>query len=66
MDTWILQMCRAKVPQPGHRLGPDRRSGDAIAFGNTRYIGNFLRGPFDAGAADLAQIGTPPPHRTIS
>jgi len=28
-----------------------------IAFGNTRYIGNFLRGRSNAGAADLAQIG---------
>jgi len=57
MDTWILQMCRAKYRNQVIAWGLTAALGIAIAFGNTRYIGNFLRGPFDAGAADLAQIG---------
>ncbi len=57
MDTWILQMCRAKYRSQVIAWGLTAALGIAIAFGNTRYIGNFLRGPFDAGAAELAQIG---------
>ncbi len=57
MDTWILQMCRAKYRNQVIAWGLTAALGIAIAFGNTRYIGNFLRGPFDAGAAELAQIG---------
>src|SRR5258706_7843932 len=57
MDCWILQMCRAKYRTKVIAGGLTAALGLAIAFLNTRYIGNFLRGPFNVGAADLAQIG---------
>ncbi len=64
MDTWILQMCRAKYRNQVIAWGLTAALGVAIAFVNTRYIANFLRGPFDVGAAELAQLGdvTTAPH----
>lgn len=64
MDTWILQMCRAKYRNQVIAWGLTAALGLAIAFANTRYIGNFLRGPFNIGAAELAQVGdvTTTPH----
>ncbi len=64
MDTWILQMCRAKYRNQVIAWGLTAALGVAIAFLNTRYIANFLRGPFDVGAAELAQLGdvTTAPH----
>src|SRR5258708_13017185 len=64
MDTWILQMCRAKYRNQVIAWGRTAALGVAIAFVNTRYIANFLRGPFDVGAAELAQLGdvTTAPH----
>src|SRR5258708_38423012 len=57
MDTWILQMSRAKYRNQVIAWGPTAALGVAIAFVNTRSIANFLRGPFYVGAAELAQLG---------
>ena len=57
MDTWILQMCRAKYRNQVVAWGLTAALGLAIAFANTRYIGNFVRGPFNVGAAELEQLG---------
>ena len=64
MDTWILQMCRAKYRNQVTAWALTAALAIAIGLANTRYIGNFLRGPFNIGAADLAQVGdvTTTPH----
>src|SRR4029077_17209446 len=64
MDTWILQMCRAKYRNKVIAWGLTAALGVAIAFFNTRYIANFVRGPFNIGAAELARMGdvTTAPH----
>lgn len=64
MDTWILRMCRAKYRNQLIAWGLTTALGVAVAFANTRYIGNFLRGPFNAGAAELERLGdaTTAPH----
>ena len=64
MDTWILQMCRAKYRNQVIAWGLTAGLGLLIAFGNTRYIANFVRGPFDISGAELAQLGdvTTAPH----
>jgi hypothetical protein len=57
-------MCRAKYRNQVIAWGLTAALGVTIAFLNTRYIANFLRGPFDVGAAELALIGdvTTAPH----
>lgn len=57
MDTWILQMLRRKYRNQLVAWGLVIAVGVLIAFVNTRYIGNFVRGPFTMGASDLAQVG---------
>jgi hypothetical protein len=56
MDTWILQMLRRKYRNQLIAWGLVTAVGVAIALANTRYIGNFVRGPFAMGASDLAQV----------
>src|SRR5258708_40007355 len=64
MDSWIVEMWRAKYRKQVIAWGLTAALGVAIAFVNSRYIANFLRGPFDVGAAELAQLGdvTTAPH----
>jgi len=57
-------MCRAKYRNQVIAWGLTAALAIAIGFANTRYVGNFVRGPFNIGAADLAQVGdvTTTPH----
>jgi hypothetical protein len=57
MDTWILQMLRRKYRNQLVVWGLVIAVGVLIVFLNTRYIDNFVRGPFTMGASELAQVG---------
>jgi hypothetical protein len=57
MDTWILQMCRAKYRNQVVAWGLTVGLCVLIGFANRRYIGNFVRGPFTMSAAELEQVG---------
>ena len=56
METWISQMCGRKYRNQLVAWGLITAVGVLIGAANTRYIGNFVRGPFAVAAADLAQV----------
>src|SRR5579872_5071911 len=59
MDTWILQMCRRSCSRQLVAWGVVFAG--ALVFGtlNTRYINNFLNGPFPVGEQELEHIADP-------
>lgn len=59
MDTWILEMCRRSCSRQLVTWGFVLAG--ALVFGalNTRYIKNFLNGPFPVGEQDLEHITDP-------
>jgi len=56
MDTWILKMIRAASRRRVVAWGLSLMCGVLLATSDRRYVDNFLRGPFELGAADLDSI----------
>ena len=57
MDTWILKMIRVVSLHRVVAWGVSVVCGVLLAMSDGRYIHNFLRGPFELGAAELDSIG---------
>lgn len=58
-NTWVLRMCRQKSQRHLAGWGVALAIGLVFAGANTRYIHNFVSGPFALSPADLAQIADP-------
>jgi len=56
MDTWIVKMIRAASRRRVVAWGLSLMCGVLLATSDRRYVDNFLRGPFELGAADLDSI----------
>jgi len=57
MDTWIFKMIRAVSLRRVIAWGVSLVGVVLLATSDGRYLYNFLRGPFELGAAELASIG---------
>jgi len=57
MDTWILKMIRVVSLRRVLAWGASLVCGVLLATSDGRYMRNFLRGPFELGAAELDSIG---------
>jgi hypothetical protein len=57
MDTWILRMIRVVSLRRVLAWGASLVCGVLLATSDGRYMRNFLRGPFELGAAELDSIG---------
>ena len=56
MDTWILEMVRARSLRRVTAWAAALACLALLASGQSRYIQNFLMGPYDLGPADLDSI----------
>jgi hypothetical protein len=56
MDTWILKMVRVRSVRRVTAWAAALVCLALLAFGQSRYVQNFLMGPYDLGPADLDSI----------